>query len=275
MARAHAYFAPEVVQTSAMDCGPASLKCLLEGFGVNVSYGRLREACQTDVDGTSIDVMEEVAVKLGLEAEQVMLPLDHLLLAETGALPALLVSRNPDGMPHFVVVWGASAGRVQVMDPGLGRRWMTRRELLDNLYVHSMPIPADGFREWAGSDEFLRGLRQRLSKVGAETEGEALIAQCNEDPTWREASRRSMLRSACSRGSSGPAESTRGGAQGRYSIRSSRAHGSTRRSLRARIWRGTSRPRWPGRSRSPTGPHRPRYPTKRVRRGSAFADACW
>jgi ABC-type bacteriocin/lantibiotic exporter with double-glycine peptidase domain len=43
---------PEVVQTSAMDCGPAALKCLLEGFGIPVSYGRLREACQSDVDGS-------------------------------------------------------------------------------------------------------------------------------------------------------------------------------------------------------------------------------
>src|SRR5437016_11261599 len=76
---------PEVVQTSAMDCGPASLKCLLEGFGISVSYGRLREACQTDVDGTSIDTMEEVAVQLGLEAEQVMLPVDHLLVPEAHA----------------------------------------------------------------------------------------------------------------------------------------------------------------------------------------------
>ncbi len=65
------FLAPETVQTSAMDCGPASLKCLLEGFGISVSYGRLREACQTDVDGTSIDVMEDVAVQLGLDAEQI------------------------------------------------------------------------------------------------------------------------------------------------------------------------------------------------------------
>ena len=52
------FFAPEVIQTSALDCGPAALKCLLEGFGVSVSYGRLREACQTSVDGTSIDALE-------------------------------------------------------------------------------------------------------------------------------------------------------------------------------------------------------------------------
>ena len=44
-----------------MDCGPAALKSLLEGFGIPVSYGRLREACQIDLDGTSIDDLEEVA----------------------------------------------------------------------------------------------------------------------------------------------------------------------------------------------------------------------
>ena len=73
---------PEVVQTSAMDCGPAVLKALLEGFGIPVRYDRLREACQTDVDGTSIDTLEEVAGRLGLDAEQVMIPADHLFLAE-------------------------------------------------------------------------------------------------------------------------------------------------------------------------------------------------
>ena len=39
--RSRRWFAPEVVQTSTMDCGPAALKCLLEGFHVPVSYGRL------------------------------------------------------------------------------------------------------------------------------------------------------------------------------------------------------------------------------------------
>src|SRR6476469_8632598 len=85
------FFAPEVIQTSAMDCGPAALKCLLEGFGVSVSYGRLREACQTSVDGTSIDTLETLAQSLGLDAEQVMVPVDHLLRPQAEALPALVV----------------------------------------------------------------------------------------------------------------------------------------------------------------------------------------
>src|SRR5947207_6487421 len=105
---------PEVVQTSAMDCGPASLKCLLEGFHVPVSYGRLREACQTDVDGTSIDTLEDIAKQLGLGAEQIMVPLDHLLLPEAATLPAILVVRLPTGFTHFVVVWRRHGPFVQV-----------------------------------------------------------------------------------------------------------------------------------------------------------------
>ena len=36
-------FIPEVVQTSAMDCGPAALTAFLAGHGLTVSYGRLRK----------------------------------------------------------------------------------------------------------------------------------------------------------------------------------------------------------------------------------------
>src|SRR5205809_577138 len=141
---------PEVVQTSAMDCGPAALKCLLEGFGVSASYGRLREACQTDVDGTSIDMMEELARQLGLEAEQIMLPLDHLLLAESQALPAIVVVRQPNGLTHFLVVWSRHGPLVQVMDPATGRRWMAGARFLEDVYVHQFPIAATAWREWAG-----------------------------------------------------------------------------------------------------------------------------
>jgi ATP-binding cassette subfamily B protein len=156
------FFVPEVVQTSEMDCGPASLKALLEGFGIYTSYGRLREACQTSVDGTSIDTLEDLAVQLGLEAEQIMLPADHILLEETKALPALVVVRLPNGLTHFVVVWSQLGRWVQVMDPGTGRRWVSRQNFLDELYIHRFPVPARAWREWAGTPGFLDPLRRRL-----------------------------------------------------------------------------------------------------------------
>jgi ATP-binding cassette subfamily B protein len=149
-----------------MDCGPAALTCLLEGFGIAVSYGRLREACQTDVDGTSIDTLEEVAVQLGLEAEQVMLPVNHVLLPEAQALPAIVIVRLPSGVTHFVVAWRRHGRLIQLMDPATGRRWPTGERFLRELYVHSMPFPAAAWRTWAGTEDCLGPLRRRQGQVG-------------------------------------------------------------------------------------------------------------
>src|SRR5262245_2368198 len=131
-----------------MDCGPASLKCLLEGFRVPVSYGRLREACQTDVDGTSIDTIEEIGKSLGLECEQVMIPLDHLSLREVEMFPAIVVVRLPSGFTHFVVAWRRAGSFVQLMDPMRGRYWTSQARFLRDVYVHTAPVPATAFSEW-------------------------------------------------------------------------------------------------------------------------------
>ncbi|MFO1353106.1 MAG: cysteine peptidase family C39 domain-containing protein [Gammaproteobacteria bacterium] len=142
------WLAPEVVQTSAMDCGPAALKCLLEGFHIPVSYGRLREACQTDIDGTSIDMLEQVAVQLGLDAAQVMVPADHLLIADN--LPALVVVQLADGLTYFVVAWRLHGAWLRD-GSGERRRWVPKQRFLGDLYIHRQPVAASVWREWAGS----------------------------------------------------------------------------------------------------------------------------
>jgi len=177
------YLVPEAVQASAMDCGPAALKSLLEGFGIHASYGRLREACQTDVDGTSIDTMETVARQLGLDAEQIMLPLDHLLLPEAAALPAVVVVVLPSGITHFVVVWSRHGGLLQLMDPATGRRWVTCGRFLQDVYTGKTAVPAAGWREWAGSEPSLGALRHRLKEIGISRR--SLLDTALADSTWR------------------------------------------------------------------------------------------
>jgi ABC-type bacteriocin/lantibiotic exporter with double-glycine peptidase domain len=180
------FLSPEVMQTSAMDCGPAALKCLLEGHGIRASYGRLREACQIDLDGTSIDTIEDVANQLGLEADQIMIPVEHVLLAEAEALPALVVIRLPNNNTHFVVAWRRVGSLLQVMDPGTGRVWTTGRQFLRGLYVHRMRVPAADWREWCATDEFLRPLGRRLSDLGL-TAGvrRRLVSAALADEGWR------------------------------------------------------------------------------------------
>jgi ATP-binding cassette subfamily B protein len=178
--------APEFVQTSAMDCGPAALMCLLKGFGVAADYARLREACQTGVDGTSIDTLEDVARQLGLRVDQLLAPLDHLFLPEAALLPALVVTVLPTGAPHFVVLWRVQGPYVQIMDPAAGRRWLTRQKFMQSLYHHQPVVSALAWREWAGTDGFCNPLRARLRSVGgAPAQVERLVESALALPEWR------------------------------------------------------------------------------------------
>ena len=184
--RRRRFLVPEVVQTSAMDCGPASLKCLLEGYGVHASYGRLREACQTDVDGSSIDTIEDVAVQLGLDAEQIVVPVDHVLLRGATALPALVVVRLPNGFTHFVVAWRRHGPLVQVMDPASGRRWLPCARFLDDLYVHEVTVPAASWRDWATSGDTLAAITRRLAMDGIKGPSVTrILGAASSDAGWR------------------------------------------------------------------------------------------
>ena len=180
------FLIPEAIQTSGMDCGPAALKALLGGFRLPVSYGRLREACHTSVDGTSIDTLEEIARALGLGAEQIMIPPDHLLLRDSSALPAIVVARTVTGAAHFVVAWKAIGPWVQVMDPARGRLWLKRRALLDQLFSHAVTVPAATWRAFAGTNEFQMALRSRMRRAGISSRvADSQLAAAAADASWR------------------------------------------------------------------------------------------
>lgn len=153
-----------------------------------MSYGRLREACQTDVDGTSIDTIEALANELGLIAEQRIVPSDFLLLEACHALPGLVVVCLPDGNTHFIVAWsqtGLPGGPawVQCMDPGRGRIFGPRETFLKSLYLHAMPVDAVAWREYAAGEEFIGPLRARLGALGVGDACDALLQTALADPT--------------------------------------------------------------------------------------------
>lgn len=176
-------FAPETIQASAVDCGPAALKSVLDGFGLNANYERLREACQTALDGTSIDTIEEVARELGLDAEQIMVPADYVDL-DPRILPAVAVITLPTGFSHFVVVWRKIGPWFQIMDPAVGRMWVTRQELLSSLYIHRQSVDATAWREWATSEEATRILALRIARVASSRFAREAITRACTDGGW-------------------------------------------------------------------------------------------
>ncbi|RKG82050.1 ATP-binding cassette domain-containing protein [Corallococcus exercitus] len=184
-ARQRAWFVPEVIQTSAMDCGPAALKSLLGGLGVFLHYGHLREVCQTTVDGTSIDTLETICLHLGLQASQHVVPLDHLFQRDVDHFPALLVTRLPSGAPHFIVVWNRVGGFLQVMDPGSGRRWVHARQLAEDAYLHTLAVGAMDWKTLALAAGFEAATRGRLRRLGATPqEADRLLARAVDDASW-------------------------------------------------------------------------------------------
>jgi ABC-type bacteriocin/lantibiotic exporter with double-glycine peptidase domain len=179
---------PEVIQISATDCGPASLKSLFAGMGMELNYRVLREVCQTDVDGTSIVTLQEVANQLGLDAEEVMLPIDHVVLPEANALPAIIVTLSAGGRPHFVVLWKRVGPFIQVMDPAAGRHWTRVETLLSSLYQHTTSVSATGWREWAGSKDAVVTLERRLLDLKVASAAER-IAKALLDTGWESMAR--------------------------------------------------------------------------------------
>jgi predicted double-glycine peptidase len=181
--------APEVRQRTPMDCGPAALQSVLRGYGVEIGYERLIRRCEVDPrEGSSIDKVEEVANALGVEAEQIMAPVDHVMLPPMHRGPMIAVLRTPASLTHFVVVWRADGERVQIMDPAHGRRvWIERQELLTRLYVHEMSVAQDAWNDWSHSEGFQQALVERMSRLG--------VRGGAADQLWSEASGDSSIKS--------------------------------------------------------------------------------
>lgn len=186
MLRERTLFVPEVLQASMMDCGPATLKAVFDGHRRPINLERLRERCQTDVDGTSLSAMAETADRLGLDVAQIMVPKDSLLLPEAECLPAIAFFTNPDGLLHFTVIWNRIGGRVQLMDPGRGRIWSTDAEVLARIATPSITMPAEKWRAWAAGEDFSAPLVAKMKAVGfATAQAMALVeAASSDDSPW-------------------------------------------------------------------------------------------
>src|SRR3954454_25209135 len=157
---------PEIIQTSAMDCGPAALAALLGAHGLPAGVDALRGLCATDVDGTSIDDLEEVAARLGLDAEQVVVPLGQVLAAPQLYLPAILLTKTPDGYLHFVVPWRVRRGRVDLVDPAIGRRRVRVGDLHAEALRHELIATEDEWAEYALGEDARVALAARLNGAG-------------------------------------------------------------------------------------------------------------
>lgn len=179
---------PEVKDTGT-GRATAALRAALMAYGIPFDAAELERACDVDEDGASIDDLEDVANdRYGLEATQIILPAEHVLLAEPRTVPGILIVEGPEGSDtlDFVLVWKIDGDRVLVMDPVQGKGWVPRAELQKRIYVHEMTVPAEDWHAAEATPRFQEALRARLVAAGVGREkAQALIDRAAADPASR------------------------------------------------------------------------------------------
>jgi len=113
---------PFVPQMEITDCGAACLAMTLALHGRHVPLSEVRAVTGTDRDGVDALALSRAASYFGLRARGVRLEPDELPLLERGAI--LHWELN-----HFVVLESATSRGATVVDPGWGRRHVSRAAL--------------------------------------------------------------------------------------------------------------------------------------------------
>lgn len=179
------YLIPETLRIGPMDSGPAAMKSLLAGFGINLNYDALRQECQTDFDSANMDDMERLAQKFDFQTDQAFLPRDMIDFGKLNTQPMLVTLNSYDGSQRLAVFWKSWMGRIQVMDPATGRRWGTIERIRPEIMVEAQEMAADQWRTWAASPAFQEPLQRTMKRLGlSDDQARAFREEALADPSW-------------------------------------------------------------------------------------------
>lgn len=116
---------PLILQQSSSDCGAACLTSIAQYWGKRFSINHLRQLAGVERSGASLKRLAKAAENLGFHARPVR-----------GSLSRIAEQKNPwiahwQGL-HYVVVYQIKGQKILVADPGVGKKWLSREEFLQN-----------------------------------------------------------------------------------------------------------------------------------------------
>jgi ABC-type bacteriocin/lantibiotic exporter with double-glycine peptidase domain len=144
-----------VLQMTSVDCGLACLVMVLRHYGAEATLSGCHQRARLGRDGTTLRVLAAVARSYGLVVRAYHTEPEGLLRLP---LPAIAHWEAA----HYVVIEAATARRVTIIDPAIGRRSLTWEELKGGL--------TGAVLTFAASAEFRRAPRRRfrrLREIGA------------------------------------------------------------------------------------------------------------
>lgn len=140
MARVTGHGLPVILQTEMTECGLACLAMVARYHGHDVDLNSLRAKHLLSMRGTSLKQIIKIAGELSLSPRALRVDLDQL---HKLSLPAIL---HWD-LNHFVVLKRVRGGRVEIHDPGIGRRSLTLSQVSDHFTGVALELsPAADFK---------------------------------------------------------------------------------------------------------------------------------
>ena len=114
-----------VLQHNEEDCGAACIATVAKHYRRTLAISRVREAVGTGARGTSLLGLSRGSEALGFNARQVKASPQLLDRLHQAPLPAIIHWKGY----HWVVLYGQKGKKYVIADPGVGIRYLTRREL--------------------------------------------------------------------------------------------------------------------------------------------------
>ena len=127
----------KVRQHDNTDCAAACVASVCTHYGLRLPLLRIREACGTGPDGTSLQGIIDACGRLGMDAAGLRAKEKHITDLQEAVKPVILHLRKKNGWLHYVVLYALDDSTATVMDPedepGRPGRGVER--------IHSSPRP--------------------------------------------------------------------------------------------------------------------------------------
>lgn len=121
-----------IKQRDITDCGAACLVSVAASYGRHIAVSRVRQIAGTDQRGTNLLGMITAAKQIGFQAKAVRAEAQNL---EQLPLPVIAHVQLENGLLHYVVIYRASTGKVEYMDPGTGSLIKVSRDKFQKIWT--------------------------------------------------------------------------------------------------------------------------------------------
>lgn len=110
--------------------------------------------------------LHKATTQMGLASEIILIPPHHLEELAELAAPIIMPMMSGEGdQVDWAILWNKRGNVFEVLDPKLGRRWLSSSQLNLSLRKESITITSQTWFRIAQSDLFLKGIARRLQSL--------------------------------------------------------------------------------------------------------------